>query len=1295
MEYSVADLKAKLKLCRTLDQRRFKRKLSQLNDAHKGLGRLAEDIAASVNWVEARQQLAAPVQFPDLPVSSRKDEIAEAIATNQVVVIAGETGSGKTTQLPKICWELGRGKFGQIGHTQPRRLAARAVANRIAEELQTELGLLVGFQIRFGDQTTEQTRIKLMTDGILLAEIQQDPLLNRYDTLIIDEAHERSLNIDFLLGYLKRILPKRPDLKLIITSATIDLERFSKHFDNAPIIEVSGRTYPVDVHYRPLVAEDADQADLSVQQAIAATLEEIESAERKSQGQGRGDVLIFMNGERDIRETADFLRKQNFRDTDILPLYARLSAAEQNRIFHPSGRGRRVVLSTNVAETSLTVPGIRYVIDPGTARISRYSYRSKIQRLPIEPISQASANQRKGRCGRVAEGVCFRLYSEDDFNLRPEFTDAEILRTNLAAVILQMQGLRLGAIEDFPFIDPPDSRVVRDGVRLLQELKALDAKGNITPLGKQLSRLPVDPKFGRMLIEGAKNQSLRELLIIVSALSVQDPRERPLDKQQKADEAHREYQDKESDFISYINLWEFYEEKRQALSNNQLRQFCQKRFLAFMRMREWRDLHRQLHLACRDLGLKENNQPAGYATIHKALLSGLLGNLGFRQEEGDYLGARGRHFRIFPGSGIAKKKPKWIVAAEIVETSQLFARTVAKIDPQWAESLAAHIVKHSYSEPHWERKPAEVIAYEQQTLYGLPIVNRRKAHYGKINPQEAQEIFIRSGLVEGDFHTQGDFFQHNRDMLAEVEALEDKSRRRDILIDEDQLFDFYQSVLLENDGEAVVNGASFERWRKNQEKQQPDLLKVNRAQLMNHDAKSITEARYPERFSHQGMVFPLSYNFAPGAIDDGVSIKVPVAALSQLPAKRLQWLVPGMLTEKCVAMLKGLPKQVRKNFVPIPDYVAAFLERQPDTDESLTEQLSLHLRKMTGTYIEPELWQQLKLEDHYRFNIQVLGENGELLSQGRDWQPLVAKYSGMQKAIIPQAKEKMTDIGDAWSCGSLPLTRVKQQAGMSITLYPALTLQEQTLAVVEHQHPEQAEYFHRQGVGMLLVRSCASPLSQLKKELKAWNTAAMKLGKVVQAKPLWDDFSYAVVASLLTECELPRDEASFLALQAKIKAEINDRGRVLFALLDNIASLYTQVKKKLSGNMQLAWATVLTDINQQLDRLFTAGFLREIPYSHLQRYPVYLQGVLERLEKFQRDLNKQRLLSEQLVEFYQRYDGAVAKVLIGSPAQQYLQEYRWLLEEYRVSLFAQGLGTRVPVSEKRLNKFWREFCVND
>ena len=1062
------DLRSAISQCMIRDRFPLRRQLQKLrrND-DVALEKLQSRIERSTERARQRQAAVPKVRYDQaLPVVDRRDDIASAIRDHQVVVIAGETGSGKTTQLPKICLEVGRGVHGIIGHTQPRRLAARSVANRIAEELQVSLGEQVGYQVRFTDHGNENTLVKLMTDGILLAEVQNDRFLNRYDTIIIDEAHERSLNIDFLLGYLKLLLPKRPDLKLIITSATIDVERFSKHFNDAPVIEVSGRTYPVDVHYRPM--EDLElegrDADQRLQQSILASLNEIQDQERSGKGGPLGDVLVFLSGEREIRETAKFLRDAKLRHTEILPLYARLSAAEQNRIFQ-SHAGRRVILSTNVAETSLTVPGIRYVIDPGTARISRYSVRSKVQRLPVEPVSQASANQRKGRCGRVADGICFRLYSEEDFLGRPEFTDAEILRTSLAAVILQMLRLGLGDIAAFPFVDAPDSKAINDGFKLLEELGAVNDNRRMTRIGRQLGQLPVDPRMARMLVEANTNGALNELLIITSAMAIQDPRERPAEKQQAADQRHREHFHEDSDFMTYVQLWNTYEEQRQELSQNQLRKYCKQNFLSFMRMREWRDLHRQLALACKDLGFRLNDEAASYADVHKSLLSGLLSHLGSKDEEADYMGARNRRFYLFPASTLFKRKPKWVITGELVETSRLFARTNAKIEPQWIEPLAGHLVKRNYFEPHWEKKRAQVVAYEQVILFGLIIIGRRRVNYGVIDPVVSREIFIREALVEGHYQSGGAFQKHNLGLIGEVDELEAKSRRRDILVDPETLYSFYDERLPEN----IHNGAGFEKWRKTAEKEQPQLLYLTKEYLMKHDADQVTENKYPDRFRWEGLELPLTYHFEPGAVDDGVTLTLPVQALRLLPKHRLEWLVPGMLYDKCVALVRALPKPVRKNFVPVPDYVKGALEAMSICDEPLTDILGHHLHRMAGVRILEDQWSTGNLDPHLLMNYRLLDENGKLLGQGRDLTRLKEKFSDYsQDSVRKLTGSSLEQEGlKDWTCGELPQEITRKVGGLVLKTYPALVDNKNSVAVKLFEDRGMAESENRKGLARL------------------------------------------------------------------------------------------------------------------------------------------------------------------------------------------------------------------------------------
>uniref|UniRef100_UPI0032B1F9DC ATP-dependent RNA helicase HrpA n=1 Tax=Stutzerimonas balearica TaxID=74829 RepID=UPI0032B1F9DC len=1022
------------------DRHRLRRQLHELRkkpDEAKLAGWL-ERFQASAAKVEARRQSVPAIRYDDaLPIAAKRDEIKAALEKHQVLVIAGETGSGKTTQLPKICLEIGRGVHGLIGHTQPRRLAARSVATRVAEELGAPLGELVGYQVRFEDQSTERTLIKLMTDGILLAETQHDRFLEKYDTIIVDEAHERSLNIDFLLGFLKTLLPRRPDLKVIITSATIDLERFSKHFNDAPIIEVSGRTYPVETWYRPLAAEiDEDgnriEDDLTVDQGILAALDEIAAHER-SVGQRPGDVLVFLPGEREIRDAAEVLRKANLKFTEVLPLYARLTPAEQQKIFQPRP-GRKIVLATNVAETSLTVPGIRYVIDSGTARISRYSYRAKVQRLPIEAVSQASANQRKGRCGRVEPGICIRLYSEEDFLGRPAFTDPEILRTNLAAVILQMLHLRLGDIQDFPFIEPPDGKAISDGFNLLQELSAVNRENQLTPLGRQLARLPIDPRLGRMLLEAAQQGSLAEVLIVASALSVQDVRERPADRQQAADQAHAQWKDPDSDFAALINLWRGFEEQRQALGSNALRSWCRKNFLNYLRLREWRDAHRQLTLIVRELKLgaeargrdgraladsrrselareggntggpvreqarsydRATGEPVrttdkrvnaklaqqaeaseaaqkakGYAAVHKAILAGLLSQIGNKTEEGDFLGARQRRFWVHPSSVIGRKKPNWLMAAELVETTKLFARMVAKIEPEWIEPLAGHLVKKNHFEPHWEKKRGQVVAYEQVTLYGLIVVGRRPVHYGPIDPPAARELFIREGLVRGEINSRARALAANRELLERMDELEAKARRRDILADEETLFGYYDARVPAD----IYQTASFENWYKRESQKDPQLLIMREEDVLAREAREVTAAQYPDHLRIGELQLPLEYHFEPNHPRDGVTLRVPAPLLPQLRRERLDWLVPGLIEAKAIALVRGLPKAIRKNFVPVPDFVGAALAKISFGEGALPEALGRELTRMTGARVPDEAWAEAAagLENHLKMNIEVV-----------------------------------------------------------------------------------------------------------------------------------------------------------------------------------------------------------------------------------------------------------------------------------------------------------------------------------
>jgi len=1279
------------RLRKTLNNAR--RRLMEGKPADRMLGQLAEQVDASTALVEARRQKLPQVDWPEgLPVVARRDEIAALIGKHQVVVVAGETGSGKTTQLPKICLELGRGITGQIGHTQPRRIAARTVANRIAEELQQPLGESVGYQVRFTDHSTEHTHIKLMTDGILLAEIQRDPLLHKYDTLIIDEAHERSLNIDFLLGYLKTILPKRPDLKLIITSATIDLEKFSRHFDDAPIIEVSGRTYPVDIHYRPPF--DSDQ-DLNEQ--IVTAVEEL-LREEKTSGRRGGDILVFMSGEREIRECHKALRDAQLPQLEILPLYARLSLAEQARVFHgrssSGSRGRRIVLATNVAETSITVPGIRYVIDPGTARISRYSYRSKIQRLPVEAISQASANQRAGRCGRVSAGVCVRLYDEKDFEQRPEFTDAEILRTNLAAVILQMLQLRIGDIRDFPFVDPPDERLINDGYKLLQELQAVDGNGNVTPLGRALSRLPLDPRLGRMLMAAAPQAggggSLREMLIIVSALAVQDPRERPAEKRQAADEKHKQWQHEQSDFLSFVQLWDAFEAQRQELSQNQLRKWCQKNFLSWLRMREWRDIHHQLRVACRELKLQENREAADYGQVHQAIVPGLLGNIGVRDENKEFVGCRNRRFHIFPGSGQFKKPPRWVVAGQLLETSRLFAHTVAKIEPDWVLAAAEHLVKRNYSEPHYDARGGRVMAFEKISLYGLVLVEKRRIHYGKLDPKTSREVFIRQALVEQRYRGKGKFFKHYTDLLAELEDLEAKSRRRDILVDDQVIFQFFDERVPED----VVNLAGFEHWRKQAEEKDPQLLFIPRGLLMQQSAEHVGEAQFPDALRAGGIEFPLGYHFEPGAVDDGVSIRVPVGALHQVPAARLSWLVPGLLRDKCIALVKALPKQWRKYFVPVPAAVDRALPRLQPDNVPLWQCLARELKRQTAQELPDSAWESAEqsLEDFYRINIQVLDEEGRLLDQGRDLAELQARYKDrVQKELASAGDDFERDGITGWDFGDLPETHTLQQGALKVRAYPALVEEKESASLKLLDNPAEARRLSRAGICRLALLHLPEPVKYLRKELLRGKELGLSAADLGRREEVADD----ILMAAARECfwpgeEWPRTEVDFLAALEKSGELVSVAQEIADLLVKALAQL-VPLRKQIKQQKNLAVAMAVGDIQQQLAGLFYRGFLFDTPLEWLRQYGRYLKGIVLRLEKAALDPNRDRRLQAEFHQAAEPYWALAERHSARSlAAEPQLAQYRWMLEEFRVSLFAQSLKTLMPVSGKRLNKLWAE-----
>ncbi|HDZ9221464.1 TPA: ATP-dependent RNA helicase HrpA [Vibrio cholerae] len=1285
---SAASLKKALGECLIKDRFRFSKRIDGASKIKNESARnavfdeIALDIAQSMMVVEQRKQQMPKIEYPALlPVSQKRDDIAQAIAHHQVVIVAGETGSGKTTQLPKICAELGRGKYGLIGHTQPRRLAARSVANRIAEEMETELGGFVGYKVRFTDQISDQTQIKLMTDGILLAEIQNDRFLNQYDTIIIDEAHERSLNIDFILGYLKQLLPRRPDLKVIITSATIDPERFSKHFSNAPIIEVSGRTYPVEVRYRPLAGDDDSESDRDQLEGIFQAVDELCD-------EGFGDILIFMNGEREIRDTADALAKRNLRDTEIVPLYARLSAGEQNKIFQPHA-GRRIVLATNVAETSLTVPGIKYVIDPGTARISRYSYRTKVQRLPIEPISQASANQRKGRCGRTEEGICIRLYSEEDFLSRPEFTDPEILRTNLASVILQMTALGLGDIEAFPFVEAPDKRNIQDGVRLLEELGAIndqikDPKKRLTESGKQLARLPIDPRLARMVLEASKLGCLKEVMIIASALSIQDPRERPSDKQQSADDKHRRFNHEDSDFLTFVNLWHYIGQQQKALTSNQFRRQCKLDYLNYLRVREWQDVYTQLHQSTREMGFKLNDEPGSYHAVHSAILVGLLSHIGMKdQEKNEYHGARNARFNIFPASGLFKKQPKWVMSAELVETSKLWARVVAKIEPDWIEPLAKHLSKRSYSEPHWSKKNAAVMAYEKVMLYGIPIVPKRLVNYGTIDPVLSREIFIRSALVEGDWETKHAFFKQNRALLAEVEELEHKSRRRDILVDDEELFQFYDQRV----GTEVVSGRHFDAWWKTASRKTPDLLSFEKEMLFKGDASHITDLDYPN-FWHQGnLKLKLSYQFEPGENSDGVTVHIPLPILNQVEPHGFDWQIPGLRHELVVSLIKSLPKTLRKNFVPAPNYADAFLARVTPFEMPLLDAMEKELRRMTGVTVLREDWKLDQLPAHLKITYRAVDHRNRKLNESCDLHELKESLKEKVQETLSQVADDDIEQRDlhTWSFGELPKVYQQKRGGFEVRAYPALVDKKDCVEIKLFETEQEQLSAMRAGQRRLILLNVPSPIKYLHANLPNKSKLGLYFNPYGKVLDLIDDCIACGVDKLIEERGgMVWEPQAFEALKEHVRAELGDTVVEIAKQVETILTTAYNINKRLKGKVDFTMAFALSDVKAQIEGLIFSGFATECGWKRLPDILRYMRAIERRMEKLPVDPNKDRLHMLKIESVANKYKELLNKIPKGMAIPDNVREIRWMLEELRVSYFAQQLGTPYPVSDKRI-----------
>ncbi len=1225
----------------------------------------------------ARIEHLPSFDFPDLPVSARADEIKQLIQKHQVVIVAGETGSGKTTQIPKICIRAGRGTQGLIGHTQPRRIAARTVAERIAEELNSPLGEAVGYQVRFSDRTTSDSYIKLMTDGILLAEIQRDRYLRQYDTIIVDEAHERSLNIDFLLGYLKTLLPLRPDLKVVITSATIDVEKFSQHFNNAPVVQVSGRTYPVEIIY-----SNAQDNHNERGQGIVDCLLDIDLNHK------HGDVLVFLSGEREIREANLQLRRAKLPNTEIVPLYARLSLSEQRKIFSPH-RGRRVILSTNVAETSLTVPGIRYVIDTGRARVSRYSYRSKVQRLPVEAVSQASANQRAGRCGRVSDGVCYRLYSEEDFNARPEYTDAEIVRTNLASVILQMLHLKIGDIRQFPFIDPPDSRLINDGYKLLQELQAVTAAGKLTALGRKMVALPVDPRFARMIIEGSAAGSLNEVLVITSGLSIQDPRERPDDKQQAADLAHQQWQDKDSDFVTLVNLWRHFEQKRQDLSSGQFSKYCRSQFVSYLRIREWRDLHHQLHNTCRGLKLQENKQMADYGSIHRALLSGLLSQVGVREERWEFTGTRNRKFFIFPGSGLSKKPPKWVMAASLMETNRLYAQTIAKIDPTWLESLASHLVKKSHSEPFYHVKSGQVMARERQTLFGLSIIEAKLVIFGSVDPSAARAVFIQQALVETGYRGKGRFYRYNQDLLKELQALEDRFRRRDLIAEQRVIFDYFDEQI----PSSIYNLPAFEKWRRTLEKTKPEALYLSREQLLLRTLTDREQSQFPKQLVFDAVDYEVRYHFEPGHPMDGVSVIIPLALLHQVPAYLFDWLVPGMLRDKCIALIKGLPKSVRRHLVPVPDYVDKLLTVIAAQDRPICEVLSEQLLKLTGETISLDSWRPESLDPWYQMNFILQDDQNQVVAMARSLNKLQREFKQQINTTIAQSAKKNINIEGItrWDFGELPEEVSLPRGKINIKAWPALRDRIESVSLEVVDNPLIAQAVSIQGQLRLAMLHGQEQYKYLMKHLLRGRDLQLKAAGLASRENLVN----ALVKSsfrqaIFTTNQVVRQQQEFESLYSQgIGQVVSTAQQHAMAVEAALPVLHEQNKRmrELPKNTRHA----VEDIADQVGYLFSEETLCAAQIYHTQQYARYLRAIDLRLDKLLADVNKDYAHSEQIWVFSQRILSAGKHLaLLPLSIRQSLFEFQWLLQELRVSLFAQQLKTPMPVSTKRLDKRWNQ-----
>ncbi|HEX2902322.1 MAG TPA: ATP-dependent RNA helicase HrpA [Jatrophihabitans sp.] len=1273
---AAAALAARIDRLAFRDRHRLARQLRGRHDPQ----RLDQDVARAEQRLAARQAaVPATIRYPEqLPVVQRRDDLLAAIAEHQVIVVAGETGSGKTTQLPKLCLELGRGVLGTIGHTQPRRIAARAVAERIADELGTELGQTVGYAVRFTDRVSESSLIKLMTDGILLAEIQRDRMLRQYDTIIIDEAHERSLNIDFLLGYLKQLLPKRPELKVIVTSATIDPQRFADYFDGAPIVEVSGRSYPVEVRYRPLTGEDGD-GPIEDRDPLTGIADAVLELSREP----AGDILVFLSGEREIRDAAEHLAGLELPATEILPLYARLSAGEQHRVFAPH-TGRRIVLATNVAETSLTVPGIKYVIDTGTARISRYSQRTKVQLLPIEPVSQASAKQRAGRCGRTSDGICIRLYSQADHDSRPEFTDPEILRTNLASVILQMATMDLGDVARFGFLDAPDARQIADGVQLLVELGALESTGRrgLTELGRRIAQLPVDPRLARMVLEAEQRGVLRDVLVLAAALSIQDPRERPAEHQQAADQLHSRFLDPSSDFVGYLNLWNYLREQQSALSGNQFRRMCRAEYLNYLRIREWQDLVGQLRQVVKGMGVRIGDQPSTapeqFEQIHRALLSGLLSHIGLRDPaKRDYFGARNARFAIFPGSALFKKQPQFVMAAELVETSRLYARVNAAVQSEWAEELAPQLVKRSYSEPHWERKRGAVMAVERVTLYGVPLVVGRNVGYHRVDPVLARELFIRHALVEGDWDTRHHFFRANRALVAELAELENRARRRDILVDDESVFAFYDKRI----PDSVVSARHFDSWWKRARHKTPTLLDLSASDLVRAGAGEVSPEQFPDRWTSGEFSAELSYRFDPGSATDGVTVQLPLPALAT--ATGLDWHVPGLRAELVTGLLRTLPKQLRRAVVPIPDTAASLVAQLPaDVSAARVTTVLSELLATRGIEVPIDSWDPDRLPAHLRPTYQVLDADGRVLGQDKDLAALQRQFAPrvsqtLESVTADVARDGLRD----WDFDELPQQVRRSVNGVTMTGYPALTEHGDDVNIRVFGSAAAQAAAHRAGVRRLLIIGLPSPAKSLVRGLNP--RSRLTLSAAPHGSPgalLADVIAAAVDHQLALSGPLPWRRAEYLGAKEAVAAAFAGEAARILQLVEQIVALAQQLQVALASLTAAPAQQSRTELQAQLQALIHPGFVLGTGAERLPQLPRYLKAMQHRVDDVGVNLGRDRdrqaqveVLLADLADLAQR---------VGEVPE--LAELRWQIEEFRVSVFAQQLGTAGPVSIRRV-----------